>query len=128
MELSKMNFISPFRWFWIAIGIVFLAVFVTIVASTLYFGLVLGRAVFLAPHFFPFFGFPFFGFGFILLGLLIVGFALRLIFRPWRRGMYYSGRWFNYDPAMDSLRQRYARGEITREQFDQIATDLEKHR
>jgi uncharacterized membrane protein len=80
------------------------------------------------PHFFPFFGFPFFGFGFIFLGILVVGFALRLIFRPWRRGTYYSGRWFSYDPAMDSLRQRYACGEITREQFDRMATDLEKHR
>jgi putative membrane protein len=123
-----MNFISPFRWIWLAIGIAFLAVLVTIVASTLYFGFVLGRAVFFAPHVFPFFGFPFFGLGFIILGLLIVGFVLRLVFLPWRRNTYYSRRWFNYDPAMDSLRQRYARGEITREQFDQMASDLERHR
>jgi len=124
-----MNFLSPFRWIWLAIGIAFLAVFVTIVASTIYFGLFLGRAVFFAPHIFPFFGFPFFGLGFVILGLLIVSLSLRFaFFRPWRRGTYYSGRWFNYDPAMDSLRQRYARGEITREQFDQMASDLEKHR
>src|SRR5579862_5584136 len=102
-----MNFLSPFRWVWIAIGIFFLAVFVSVIASTLYFGLVLGRAVFFSPHFFPFFGFPFFGLGFILLGLLVVGIVFRLPFRPWRRNAYYSGRWFNYDPAMDSLRQRY---------------------
>lgn len=32
------------------------------------------------------------------------------------------------DPAMEALRQRYARGEITKEQFDQMARDLQSHR
>jgi len=122
-----MNFFSPFRWIWVAFGLVFLAVLVVIVGSTIYFGLSLGRAVFFTPHVLPFIGFPFFGFGFLLF-FLIIGLAFRLAFRPWRGRMYNSGRWFNYDPAMDSLRQRYARGEINREQFDEVASDLEKHR
>jgi uncharacterized membrane protein len=29
---------------------------------------------------------------------------------------------------MDTLRQRYARGEISKEQFEQMSHDLEQHR
>ena len=31
-----------------------------------------------------------------------------------------------FDPAIHAARQRYARGEITREQFQQIVTDLRR--
>jgi putative membrane protein len=121
-------FFSPFRWLWIIFGIVVLSIFAIIVASTIYFGLSLGHAVLFAPHVFSF---PFFGFGFAFLGILVLALFLGLLFRTfrWRRG-YNSGRWGYYgqDSAMDSLRQRYARGEITREEFEQMASDLEKHR
>jgi putative membrane protein len=118
-------FFSPFRWLWIVFGIVILGIFAVVIASTIYYGLVLGHAVFFTPHFFPFFGF---GFGFVFLGIIVLALITGLFFRPYRRRMYYSGGWYRYDSAMDSLRQRYARGEITRDQFEQMAGDLEKHR
>ena len=32
--------------------------------------------------------------------------------------------WFGYDSAVETARQRYARGELTREQYDQLVRDL----
>ena len=120
------RFFSPFRWLWIIIGILLLA---TVVAGLGFFvyGLVLGHPVITFGRVLPFFWFgPFFGFIFIL---LLIGFGVRLFFRPWRRWGYYGRRGYYYgDPALQSLRVRYARGEITKEQFDAMASDLEKHR
>jgi uncharacterized membrane protein len=120
-------FFSPFRWLWIVAGIAVLAIAVFVIASTIYFGISLGHAVFYAPHVFPF---PFFGLGIFFLGIIVFGLLMGLIFRPYRHRAYYYGRggWFRYDTAMESLRQRYARGEITRDQFEQMASDLERHR
>lgn len=108
------------------LAIIVLAITVFVVGSTIYFGVQLGHAVFFSPH--PFF--PFFGLGFLVLGIVVFGLLAGLLFRPYRRRMYYygRGRWFQDDTAMESLRQRYARGEITRDQFEQMASDLEKHR
>jgi len=92
-------FFSPFRWLWIVLGIIVLAIFGVILVSTIYFGLILGHAViFGVPHVFPYFGF---GFGFVLLGLLVFALVAGLIFRPSRRRMYYSHNWYRYDSAMD---------------------------
>jgi uncharacterized membrane protein len=72
---------------------------------------------------------PYFGFwgGFFLLFVLVwvSFFILRVAFWTSRsqRGYYaHPGR--VRDPAVMAARQRYARGEITREQYDQIMTDL----
>jgi uncharacterized membrane protein len=71
---------------------------------------------------------PFWG-GFLLLFLLIwvAFFALRIAlwrsFRP-RYGGYGRGAGRMRDPAVFEARRRYARGEITREQFQQILSDL----
>jgi putative membrane protein len=69
--------------------------------------------------------------GFLLVFLLlwIAFFAMRVVF--WTRRGYggyggYGGPRRYRDPAMMIARQRYARGEITREQFDQIVSDLER--
>ena len=69
----------------------------------------------------------FFGWLWPLFVIFLVLWAIRLAFFPWRRYRrgYYGRR---LDPAMDALRQRYARGEITKEQFEQMARDLESHR
>ena len=76
---------------------------------------------------------PLFGYwgGFLLLILLLwIGFfVIRLVFWSARsRGGYYGRPYgqsgMRRDPAVMAARQRYARGEITREQFDQIMTDL----
>ena len=41
------------------------------------------------------------------------------------RGYRHSWRHYGGDPAFQILRERYARGEITREQFDHMMRDLE---
>lgn len=78
-------------------------------------------------------GHPFFGFwgGFLLLFLIlwIAFFAVRMVFwsRAWgyRRG---AGTYARPDPAVMIARRRYARGEITREQYDQMLSDLGRGR
>jgi len=68
--------------------------------------------------------------GFFLLFLLlwVSFFVIRMAFwssrsrSPYYRSQYRGG--MGRDPAVMAARQRYARGEITREQFDQIMTDL----
>lgn len=108
-------------WPWVLLGVIFAVILVTL----LY---VLYWAPVPSPSSRPYFGY--FGGGLLLVFLLVmVGFfALRMAL--WsayrgrnvggRRGAGYPGR----DPAVMAARQRYARGEITREQFDQIMTDL----
>jgi putative membrane protein len=62
---------------------------------------------------------------FLLIPLFFVAFfALRFFlwgwWGPWGgRGSYYRG-----DSAMQALRERFARGEITKDQFDQMRKDL----
>jgi len=75
------------------------------------------------PH--PFFGF-FFPFGFFIF-IFILFFAFRWLFFPWR-GRYYGRWWYHQGEAEEILRQRYAKGEITKDQFDQMMRDLEQHR
>jgi putative membrane protein len=72
---------------------------------------------------------PLFGYwgGFFLVFLLIwvTFFVIRVAFWTSRaRGGYYGRQGPRRDPAVMVARQRYARGEITREQYDQIMTDL----
>ncbi len=81
----------------------------------------------------PYYGYPFYGwwfffpFGFIFIFILIF-FVARLVFFPWgwgrgwRRGYYYR-----YGDAREILRQRYASGEITKDQYEQMMRDLEQH-
>lgn len=72
------------------------------------------------PFFFPF-GF-FFG---ILLLFFIFG-TLRWVFWPW--GWRYRRRyWRHYDQSYNILRERFARGEITKDQFEQMMRDLNAH-
>jgi len=46
------------------------------------------------------------------------------------RGYRYSSRnrwmWWDHDDALEILRERYARGEVTKEQYDKMREDLEK--
>ncbi len=87
-------------------------------------------AWFLAPR--PYIGayyyFPFFGFGwfFGFFWIFILFFALRWLLWPSRWG-YRRSYWRYHDDAYYTLRERYARGEITKEQFEQMMRDLEQH-
>jgi putative membrane protein len=125
---SSQNY-RPFRWFRIAVG-----VFLGLVLAAIVAGLVFA---FLRPTpfaVFPRFGFFWFPFGFF--GAFFIFFLLfalvRWIFFPWGgwgwwggRG-YYRRRYYYDDPALQVLRERYARGEITKEQFDQMMRDLQQ--
>ena len=78
-------------------------------------------------YYFPFFFFPF---GFLIF-LFVAFFVVRTIFWGFgwgRRGWYgYGhGHWRYSSDAREILRRRYASGEITKEQFDQMKKDLDE--
>jgi putative membrane protein len=67
------------------------------------------------------FFFPF-GFIFFFLFVFLIG---RLLFMPWGWRRSY---WYRHDDAYYILRQRYARGEISKDQYEQMMRDLDQHR
>jgi putative membrane protein len=87
--------------------------------------------IFFAPRspgtFYPVF--PFFPFHFGILGVIFLIFIIFWIARwwlfwPWRE-RYHTG--YREDDAHEILRERYAKGEITKEQFEQMIRDLREH-
>ena len=111
---------NPFAWAVLAVVLVAVIAFFAVIAIHGYPGAPPGLY-----YGYPFIGWWFF-FPFGIFFLLIVLFlASRLIFWPMRWG---SRRyWYGYGDANEILRQRYARGEITKEQYDQMKRDLEQH-
>jgi putative membrane protein len=67
--------------------------------------------------------FPFWGIGGIFL-VFAVFWVARWLFWPWRGWGYRT--YYQGDGAKNILQERYARGEITKEQFDQMMQDLQK--
>lgn len=110
-------------FFWVIAALLVVAVIALLFAVTT-------RAYYPYPMstpYYPFFGWYFFPFGFIFF-FFIFFFVARLIFWPWGWGWGWRRRyWYGYGDAHEMLRQRYARGEITKEQFDQMNRDLEQH-
>jgi uncharacterized membrane protein len=75
------------------------------------------------PYYFPFF-FPF-GWIFGFFWIFIIFWVLRWLFIPWGWG-YGRRRWRYRDESYYTLRQRYARGEISKDEFEQMTQTLDK--
>ena len=80
------------------------------------------------PYYGGWYWFPFGGLFFIPVFFLVI-FAFRFFW--WGSWGWGGGRqrgWYGYqeDQAVETIRQRFARGEITKEQFEQLKEDL-KH-
>ncbi len=61
----------------------------------------------------------------IIFLVIIIGVIIRLIRGPRYRGMYHG--WHEEkDEAVDILKERYAKGEINKEEFEQKKSDLMK--
>ena len=118
---------SPFGWGVVAL----IAILAILVVGGLAFGAARAASAPAAvgyPYygFFPF-GFIFFPFGFIFFFFIVFA-VFRFLFWGWGWGGRY--RWYGHywgGPA-EILKERYARGEITKEQFEQMMRDLEQHK
>jgi len=113
------------RWLPIAIAVVLVAVAALILLILLYLG-PFGFAPSSYPYRFGLFG----GVFFLFFILIVVFFIVRVLFWSSRMGRYGRrsgpGSPAGYGPNRPVMvaRMRYARGEITREQYDQIIQDL----
>ena len=97
---------------------------ILVVAVVALFAAVLTHGFLPGPYYgYPWYGWWFFPFG-ILFFFMFVFFVARLVLWPlgWRRRY-----WYGYGDAREILRQRYARGEISKDQFDQMRRDLDQH-
>lgn len=108
---------------WILVGIVaFVIVVLALFAAFSYFSPMPIRS-------YGYYWWPVFPFGFVIFFVVIflVFGVLRWAFWGWgwRRGYYGYGRMYG-DPRQ-ILKRRYARGEITEDQFDQMMRDLDQH-
>jgi uncharacterized membrane protein len=105
---------------WLLVPILVAASFIAVIVGLgLYFAST-GVPPFREYYWFPF---PFFPLVFIPV-VILVFFGFRWFFwgcwgwgRGWNYGQY-------YDPAMVALRERYAKGEITKDQLEQMTKDL----
>jgi putative membrane protein len=97
--------------------LIFAAVVVAI-ASLIALSVVFGR---FTPTQYP--SFFFFG-SWIFVPIFFFGFFFFFRFWWWGWGYWWHPRGY-YDPALEALRERYARGEITKEQYEQMKGDLE---
>ena len=106
---------------WAALAIVAIAV-VAFFAVLAFHGYPAGP---MAYYGYPGFGWWFFPFGFFFF-IIFAFFIFRLVFWGWGGWGWRRRYWYGYGDAHEILRQRYARGEITKEQFDQMKRDLEQ--
>ena len=116
----KMSNSHSMRWAWIGVG-----AFILIIGSVLLLGSMLRFGLFSRGYY----GMPMMGRGGLAFDVLSFFFLCFLGFMALRflvggsMGHRSYNRWDRVD-AEEILRQRYARGEITKEQFDQMLRDL----
>jgi uncharacterized membrane protein len=103
-----------YRPYWIWIPIIFVAGIASIFAIAYFSG------AFTAGNFPPFYYFPWW----IIFPLFFFGFFF-FTFKWWGWGYRRGSRGCYNDPALEVLRERLARGEITKEQYQQLRGDLE---
>jgi uncharacterized membrane protein len=102
------------RPFWAWIPLVIVAGIISI------FGLVYFLGAFSAGSFPSFYYFPWW----IVFPIFFFGLFF-FAFRWWGWGYWWGSRGYDHDPALEILRQRFARGEITKDQYEQMKKDLE---
>ncbi len=108
------------KWLWIGLAIMFILIGASVFVSVVFFN---GSSAIASG------GFPW-GIVGNLFGVFIFLWIISWFFFPWRRRYWGWGSnrgWRDEDRALQLLRERYARGEITKEQFDQMSNDLERH-
>jgi putative membrane protein len=111
---------SPRRVAWIPLGIV-----AVLIASGAIFALLVSAGIVRGP---PFPGsFPPFWFLFPL-GFLVLWLVVFWVAGPWRHWGRWTGSGYGVDDAESIVRERYARGEISREEMVRMLEDLREHR
>jgi putative membrane protein len=103
---------------WLIMGLV-LVVAVAIVAGLVYSAF--NPGVYPMPYRYGFF----FPIGFLIFFFIVFGFA-RLLLWPWGWG-YGRAYWGGHGDPKQILKRRYARGEITKDQFEQMMKDLDQY-
>jgi len=121
--VSENDYVRPSHMFrWVIVAVVVLAA-IWLAASLFFFAMrpmMSPYYTFYHPFFFPF------GLIFGIFVIFIVFGALRWVF--WGLGGGYRRRYWKYrDRPYHILRARYARGEITKEQFEQMMRDLKEN-
>ena len=112
---------NGFLWVIVALAIVALVAFIGAIVAHNYF----------FPNGMMYYGYPMYGWWFFPFGafffLIFIFLIFRFAFWGWGGGWRWRHRYrYGYGDAHEILRQRYARGEITKEQFDQMYRDLEQ--
>ncbi|MDP7975492.1 MAG: SHOCT domain-containing protein [TACK group archaeon] len=113
---------DPRKAFFVGLGIMFILFGVSAVVAVIYKYPVAATA----PDYFGWIG----GLAGAAVGLLWAAFivwGIMLFFRYFPRPSKYGDRW-DRDEALEILRERYARGEITQEQFQQMTQELKRTR
>jgi putative membrane protein len=114
----------PMRWALIGFGALILVIgSLLFVASFLRFGL-----FYRYSYGMPMMGLGGFGLGLIGVVFLCILVSMAIRFAVWGSMGHRSGYRWNGADAEEILRQRYARGEITKEQFDQMLHDLREEK
>ena len=114
-------------WVWVGVGVAVVVVGVTAFLAGLYSSGSVQITTTTPPQTF----FAPVGFGWVgaIFSIFFLFWVVSWFFRPWGWGYRrrYGWRWWRYDGASEILRERYARGEITKQQFEEMMRDLERH-